>query len=257
MQNLERVNVASRKQSNSKSTKATPSKKVSPRMALQSPIVVTIDGPAASGKTSVSRDLARKLKWKWVSTGAFYRGLSLVALAQKTDLKDEKALAKLAQSKIWRVEMQTDNTKVYFNDEDVTDRINDESVGTAASQVSQFPLVRAALLPLQRNCLKDVKGGLIAEGRDCGTVVFPQALVKIFLTARSFDRAQRRAKEQGAAVSKIKKDQSKRDKRDSERAAAPMQAPAEAKILDTSDLSLAEVVGTLHEWVKKSKAKRS
>ena len=219
-----------------------PAKKSVKKTTLIEAVVVTIDGPAASGKTSVSRELARKLRWKWISTGAFYRGLALVALEEKTNLKDEKALAKLAQSKIWRVEMQAEQTRVFFKDKDVTERINEESVGIAASQISQFPLVRAKLLPLQRNCAKGVKGGLIAEGRDCGTVVFPKAEVKVFLTARSDDRAQRRAKEQGAKLAQIKKDQSKRDKRDSQRAAAPMQAPLEAQILDTSDLTL-EVTG--------------
>ncbi len=219
--------------------------------------VVTIDGPAASGKTSVSRELARQLGWSWVSTGAFYRGLAFVALSENADLKNEKTIVKLAQSKKWRVEMQAEKTRVFYNGQDVTDRINDESVGTAASQISQFPLVRAELLPLQRNCIIGQKGGLIAEGRDCGTVVFPKAQVKVYLTARSDDRAQRRAKEQGAALSKIKKDQTKRDQRDTERATAPLQAPLGSKIVDTSDLSLDEVVSSLLKWVKKSKAKSS
>ncbi|MGE3975202.1 MAG: (d)CMP kinase [Bdellovibrionales bacterium] len=219
------------------------------RAALATPMIVTIDGPAASGKTSVSRELARLLEWKWVSTGAFYRGLALAALSEGVDSKNEKAIVKLAKSKIWRVEMQAEQTKVFLRDQDVTARINEESVGTAASQISQFPLVRAELLPLQRNCLKGIKGGLIAEGRDCGTVVFPKAPIKIYLTARSDDRAQRRAKEQGATISQIKKDQSRRDKRDSQRATAPLQVSSEAKVVDTSDLSFDEVVGTLHKWV--------
>lgn len=154
--------------------------------------VVTIDGPAASGKSSVSRELARRLGWQWVSTGAFYRGLAFAALQLEIALDDVDALTKLTTNPIWQIRLELDRTHVFFNNEDVTDQIGHEDVGNFASRVSHYPEVRKALLQAQRDCSKSDKG-LIAEGRDCGTVVFPQAEAKVYLTANSEHRAARRA----------------------------------------------------------------
>lgn len=213
--------------------------------------VVTIDGPAASGKTSVSRELARRLKWKWVSTGAFYRGLAYAAHASKMDLHNEAAVARLADSDEWSVKMEQDSTRVFFHNKDVTDELNAEQVGGAASIVSQFPKVRQTLLPLQRNCW-DHKTGLIAEGRDCGTVVFPDAPIKIYLTARSQDRASRRAKDEGKSVDSIQAAQAQRDQQDEQRTVAPMQAAKDAHIVDTSDMGFDEVVNHLEMLVRQA-----
>ncbi|MEQ1877177.1 MAG: (d)CMP kinase [Bdellovibrionia bacterium] len=211
--------------------------------------VVTIDGPAASGKTSVSRELARRLKWKWVSTGAFYRGLAYAANASMLNLQDEDAVARLAASNEWSVKMDIDQTRVFFRTKDVTDDLNAEQVGGAASIVSQFPKVRQTLLPLQRACW-DQKSGLIAEGRDCGTVVFPSAVIKIYLTARSQDRATRRAKDEGKSVDSIQEAQRQRDQQDQGRAVAPMQAAKDAHVVDTSDMGFEEVVDLLESLVR-------
>jgi len=209
--------------------------------------IITIDGPAASGKTTVSRELAKRLGFDWVSTGAFYRGLAYAATHLKYDLNDEKKLMELARSPRWSVKMSEEETHVLFDEKDVTRKISDEKIATAASQISQFPMVRKELLPLQRACWSG-KRGLIAEGRDCGTVVFPSAELKIYLTARSDDRAQRRAIQQGEDFDRIKADQSARDQRDSKRAQAPLQAAEKSKVLDTSDLNLAEVVDQIYSW---------
>ena len=167
-------------------------------------MVVTIDGPAASGKSTVSRELAKRLGWKWVSTGAFYRGLAYVALQTNVDLDDINSLKELTHSSVWNVSMESDRTRVYFKNQDVTDQIAHEDVGSFASRISHYPEVRKALLDSQRNCSQGPHG-LVAEGRDCGTVVFPQAQAKVYLTASSEHRAARRAAEQGSSQAEITK----------------------------------------------------
>lgn len=211
--------------------------------------VITIDGPAASGKTSVSRELARRLGWHWVSTGAFYRGLAYVAQRMKMDLDDENELSDLSKSSIWRVEMAESKTRVYFQEEDVTDEIGREDVGNVASKISHFPRVRASLLEGQRDCQARTEG-LVAEGRDCGTVVFPQAEAKIYLTARSESRAERRAKEQGLSAESLMEEQNKRDHQDSTRKAAPLQIPENAFVVDTTAMDFEEVVGAVENHVR-------
>lgn len=216
----------------------------------QSTTIVTIDGPAASGKTSVSRDLASKLTWSWVSTGAFYRGLAYVAKRMGIPLDDENLLSDLCNSDVWSVQMSSDNTRVFFEGEDVSVGIYAEENGTAASQISKFPKVRSALLLAQRRCA-DSLVGLVAEGRDCGTVVFPEAQVKIYLVADSEARALRRSQEHGTNFEEIKKAQSLRDLQDSSRKAAPMQAAPDAHIIDTSEMTLSEVVERIYRIVRK------
>lgn len=212
-------------------------------------MVVTIDGPAASGKSSVSRELARRLGWKWVSTGAFYRGLAYAALQLSVDLDDVKALAELTPNPVWKVSLEAERTKVYFKTEDVTDLIAHEDVGSFASKISHYPEVRKALLEAQRNCGAG-PDGLVAEGRDCGTVVFPDAEVKIFLTASSEHRAARRATELGLAQDDMVKSQKQRDHQDSTRKVAPMAVPENAFVLDSTELNLSEVVDQIEGFVR-------
>lgn len=204
-------------------------------------LVITIDGPAASGKSSVSRELSKKLNIPWVSTGSFYRGLGYAALKSNIDLKDPILLSELCASNIWKIQMSPDRTLVWYNNEDVTDQISQEIVGNIASQISHYPEVRLSLLDHQRNCALNEKG-LIAEGRDCGTVIFPHAEVKIYLTARSDSRAQRRAQELGMDAKKTEELQKQRDEQDSTRKAAPLQIPKDALVIDTSELNLDQVV---------------
>lgn len=213
--------------------------------------LVTIDGPVASGKTSVSRDLAKALGWKWVSTGAFYRGLAFVAQEEKIDLADEQGLALLAISAKWRVELQVDDTRVFYNDRDVSNDIKKERIGAIASQISQFPLVRRALLSAQRRC-KEKGLGLVAEGRDCGSVVFPEASFKFYLTARSENRAFRRAIERGEEVGKVEAQQAARDAKDTGRTVAPLAIPEGAVVVDTTELTLSEVVNFILQTMKQN-----
>lgn len=214
-------------------------------------IVICIDGPAASGKTSVSRELAARLGCNWVSTGAFYRGLAYVAVQLKVPLDDEIQLADLAQRRdLWEVRMGPLQTDVVFRGQVITDLLNDEKVGSAASQISHFPQVRAGLLPLQRDCKKPGVC-LVAEGRDCGTVVFPHAAVKVFLTARQEDRALRRASELGLSPEETVKAQRIRDQQDSTRKSAPLAAAEDAFVLDSTNLDFQGVVGTILSYVQK------
>lgn len=127
--------------------------------------VITIDGPAASGKSSVSRELAKKFNIPWVSTGAFYRGLAYAALRKEIALTDKEALSELALSTEWKVVMTPEKTVVWFGLEEVTNEISQENVGNFASQISHYPEVRSSLLDLQRACALGVNG-LVAEGRD-------------------------------------------------------------------------------------------
>ncbi len=217
-------------------------------MSLTNP-VITIDGPAASGKSSVSREIAKRLSWNWVSTGAFYRGLAYVSMQEGTPSQDEKALAMLAKSDCWSVEMTSEKTAVIYQMKDVTAEINSEKTGSIASVISQYPEVRAALLQAQRDCSLQPPG-LIAEGRDCGTVVFPEAILKVYLTARSEDRAKRRAKEQGLELESTVEEQKLRDERDASRASAPMQVPENALVIDTSSLGFEEVVARIESELK-------
>lgn len=216
--------------------------------------VITIDGPAASGKSSVSRGLSKRFQIPWVSTGAFYRGLAYVAIQQNINLEDTKSLTELAMSDIWKVEMTADKTEVWYKDQNVTDMISREDVGNVASKISHYPEVRSSLLDNQRECALR-ESGLIAEGRDCGTVVFPQAEVKIYLTASSKNRAERRAQELGLDAQDLVKQQKQRDEQDSTRKVAPLQVPKEALVIDTTDLTLDEVVEKIYQFSKNKVSK--
>lgn len=211
--------------------------------------IVTIDGPAASGKSTVSRELAKRMGWNWVSTGAFYRGLAYVALQKNIQFEDIQALLALSHSDEWSVKMSDDKTCVYFKDQDVTDMIFREDVGNFASKISHYPEVRKSLLDHQRAC--SIGGaGLVAEGRDCGTVVFPNAHAKIYLTADQTHRAARRAAEEGGSAENIMAAQQQRDQQDSTRKVAPLQVPEQAFVLDTTHLSLEDVMEKVEKFVR-------
>jgi cytidylate kinase len=211
--------------------------------------VVAVDGPAASGKTSVSREVAKRFGWVWVSTGAFYRGLAFAAHRLGLGVSDEGRLVSLIDSHVWSVVMEPDMTRVTFQGQDVTRDIFQEEVGSLASQISRIPSVRQALLGPQRDCAKG-QYGLVAEGRDCGTVVFPQAGLKVYLTADSAARAVRRAQEQGQPVEGILEAQRIRDQSDSSRQVAPMKVAEDAVILDTTELTLDQVVDQIEELIR-------
>ena len=211
--------------------------------------VVTIDGPSASGKSSVSRELARHLGWNWVSTGAFYRGLALFATRKGVALDNQDLLTKLCDDQRWRVVMTAERTCVWIEDEDVTALLETEQIGAAASQVSRLSKVRESLLVPQRRC-SEMGPGLVAEGRDCGTVVFPEAPFKFYLTADSEQRALRRSLQVGDDVKNTLELQKRRDDRDMNRTIAPLEIPTNAMVIDSSSMPLNQVVDSVLREIK-------
>ncbi len=207
---------------------------------MANPLLITIDGPSASGKSSISRRLAKKLGINWVSTGNFYRGVAFMAGRLKVDLGDESAIVKIIKSENWAIDLTEENTLFRFRGEDVSSQLALEEVGAIASKISSFPKVREALLQGQRDCFMRSPKGLVAEGRDCGTVVFPEAQIKIYLTADSADRAKRRALEEGKSIKETKQAQKERDLKDQTRNVAPLQVPEGSKVVDTTGMTLDE-----------------
>ncbi len=208
--------------------------------------VITVDGPSGSGKGTVCRLLAEKLGWDVLDSGAIYRVLSLAALHHQIALDNEEALVPLAANLDvqFLIDSDTNAGKIILEGEDVTTTIRNEEVGAAASKVAALPRVREALLRRQRAFRTE--NGLIADGRDMGTVVFPDAPLKIFLTASAQERARRRfveLNERGLDVTLggLLQDIQARDDRDMNRAVAPL-APAEDAIeIDTSELNAQQV----------------
>jgi len=214
--------------------------------------VITIDGPSGAGKGTIARLLADKLGWNLLDSGAIYRVLALAAVHHNVAIDNEDALTPLAGH--LDVSFVSDNElgtiKVVLEGEDVTREIRSEKVGNSASKVAAFPRVREALLRRQRAFLSD--SGLIADGRDMGTIVFPQAPVKIFLTASPQERAQRRfnqLQEKGfdANIQSLLSEITERDERDRNRTVAPLVPADDALIIDSTGLSVEEVLDKVLE----------
>lgn len=207
--------------------------------------IVTIDGPAGSGKSTVSKVLARKLGYIYLDTGALYRALAYKALKTGIDLNDTNALSVLCSDTKIVLKNIKGQMKVYVDGEDVGESIRTEEVGLAASRISAFPVVRQSLLNLQRSV--GVQGGVVAEGRDMASVVFPDADYKFYLDADIEERIRRRYKELSgrgntSETQKIREDMLLRDKQDSERKLAPLKPTEDSMIVDSTNLSVTEVV---------------
>ncbi|MBI3284321.1 MAG: (d)CMP kinase [Burkholderiales bacterium] len=209
--------------------------------------VITIDGPTASGKGTVAHRVAKQLGFQYLDSGALYRLTALSALRKRVALDDEAALAALARVLPCRFV----HGHVLLDEADVTDAVRAEAVGVAASQIAVLPAVRQALVELQ--VAFRVAPGLVADGRDMGTVIFPDASLKVFLTASAEARASRRYKqliEKGisANMENLVKDLTERDARDSARAAAPLKPAPGAYILDTSEMTAEQAVQKVLGW---------
>ncbi|MDA8390435.1 MAG: (d)CMP kinase [Gammaproteobacteria bacterium] len=208
--------------------------------------VVAIDGPSGSGKGAVGFAVARRLGWHYLDSGAVYRALGFAALRAGVDLRAEPAVTALANSlNLQFVQDLSGEMRVLVNDEDCGLALRSEQVAAAASQVAAHPAARRALLERQRAARRPP--GLIADGRDMGTVVFPDAVVKVYLTASAEVRAARRyhqLKETGfgGTLPQLLAEIQERDERDSRRAVAPLKAAGDAFVLDSSTLTLAEVI---------------
>jgi cytidylate kinase len=211
-------------------------------MSDPSPIpVIAIDGPSASGKGTVAALVARELGFHYLDSGAIYRVTALAAQYAGIALDNESALAELAD----KLDVSFDNGEIWLAGKKVGEAVRTEESGNAASKIASLPRLRAALLAFQRSFRK--APGLVADGRDMGSVVFPDATLKIFLTASAEVRAERRYKqlmEKGmhANLSQILQDLRQRDARDSARSVAPLQKCADASLLDTDALTIAAAV---------------
>lgn len=209
--------------------------------------VIAIDGPTASGKGTVAQRVAAALGWHYLDSGALYRLVALRALEAGVDAGDAPALADLAR----RMQLNFTGERITVDGRDVTGDIRREDVGAMASRIAVHPPLRAALLDLQKSFRRPP--GLVADGRDMGTVVFPDAGLKVFLTASVEARAVRRHKqlnEKGfpSNIAILLQDLRARDERDSRRSAAPLRPAEDARQLDSSDLSIEQVVSQILRW---------
>ncbi len=215
--------------------------------------VITIDGPTASGKGTVAHCVAYRLGFHYLDSGALYRLTSLSALRKGVDLSDEHALSKLAGA----LPCTFEGERVFLGHDDVSVAIRAEEVGNAASKIAGLTAVRQALYGLQLHFRK--APGLVADGRDMGTVIFPHATLKVFLTASVEARAQRRYKQLidkgfSANMTDLLKDLNERDERDANRTVAPLRPAEGAVILDTSTMAADEAVGRVLEMYAAIKA---
>lgn len=216
-------------------------------MTKSLPGVIAIDGPSASGKGTVAQRVAHSLGWHYLDSGALYRLVALAAERQGVPWSDEKAVGDLAR----HLDVSFQDGKVLLDNQSVDEEIRSEHCGKGASTVAAHPRVRQALLERQRAFRQFP--GLVADGRDMGSVVFPDAALKIFLTATSEARAARRHKqliEKGivATLDALLRDLNERDARDQARSVAPLQQSPDARLLDTTHLSIDEAVGKVLDW---------
>lgn len=206
---------------------------------------IAIDGPAGAGKSTIAKLCAKKMNLVYVDTGAMYRAVALYLLESGIDVNDKAAVADKCKGAEVDIKYEDGVQNVYLNGNNVTGRLREEAVGNTASVTSAVPEVRAQIFSLQRG-LAD-RGGVIMDGRDIGTVVMPDAEVKIYLTASSEVRATRRVKElqekgEPANFEEIKKDIEDRDHRDMTREISPLKQAEDAILVDTSDMTIDEVV---------------
>ncbi len=215
--------------------------------------VITIDGPSGVGKGTISEYLSDQLKWNYLNSGALYRAIAWVARNDLINLNDTKGLEKASKNIIFSLENK--KLKIQYKNKDIGSLIYDEEVAKIASKVSSKPKVRESIINIQRSVKK--APGLVAEGRDMGSVIFPESQLKIFLTASIETRAQRRFKqlkdrEFNVSLPALIKDLDARDRRDKERVNSPLVIPKGAFVIETDNLTVIEVKNTVNEKVNKT-----
>jgi cytidylate kinase len=213
-------------------------------------MVVTIDGPAGAGKSSAAKLLAQRLGFEVLDTGAMYRAVTLGAVRARLDLSDQEALARLLAS----LSMEMPPGKVLLNGEDVVGLIRTPEITAASGPIASSPVVRRQLVAWQRAIAQG--RNFVCEGRDQGTIVFPDALCKFFLQAEPDERARRRHREllqrgETASLEEVRRAQEQRDQRDTARDIAPMVPAADAIVLDSTRLTIEEVVNTMEREVRR------
>lgn len=216
--------------------------------------IVAIDGPVGAGKSTVARAVAQRLRFRYVDTGAMYRSVAWAALQRRIDLANERAVTALANS--LRIDFVSNpaGQRVLVDGTDATEKIRTPEVSDGASVVSVFPGVREAMVAIQRRL--GAEGGVVMEGRDIGTVVFPDAEVKVFLDASLDERARRRFDElraRGADVKPeaVRKAEEERDRRDRTRDHSPLRAAADAAVIDSTGIPADEVAARIVQLVEK------
>jgi cytidylate kinase len=218
----------------------------------QRKLIIAIDGPAGAGKSTIASRLARKLGYVNLESGAMYRALALQAIEKDASFDDEATLMKLAEESRIQLEPTRDGNRTLLNGHDVSARIRERDVTEAASRVSVHPGVRAWMVAHQREM--GVGGGVVMEGRDIGTKVFPDADLKIFLDADPVVREQRRMEQQkikGEVGAKVAAELRERDHRDRTRAVSPLMAAGDAVVIDSTKLSEDEVLARVEELARK------
>lgn len=217
------------------------------------PLVVTIDGPAAAGKSTTAREVARQLGFLYLDTGAMYRAFAVKVGDAGISAEDEDAVARLVEETELDLVAAEDQIRVLLDGEDVTDRLRTPTISELSSRLAEFPEVRSRLVELQRQLAS--RKSIVAEGRDTGTVVFPDAAAKIYLDASIEERSARRWREMvesGVSITReaVREDLERRDRRDSEREIAPLRPATDSIVVDTTELSLAEQVQKVLEAVR-------
>ena len=217
-------------------------------------LVIAIDGPSGAGKSTVARLLAKRLKYIYIDTGAMYRAIGWKAKQEGIDPADEQAVAELCGSTKVTIKIDNSDPRFYVNGEDVTSEIRTPEMGMMASAVSKVPVVRARLLTLQRELGRN--GGVVMDGRDIGTVIFPDADVKFFLDAGALERGNRRyqelkAKGMDVDLAQITREIEERDIQDSSRDIAPLKKADDALLIDSSRMGIDEVVEAMQAEVEK------
>ncbi len=216
-------------------------------------LVIAIDGPAGSGKSTIAARLAKKLGYINLESGGMYRALALKALEQQVSVDDAAGLRTLAEGTAIQLEPQGEGNRVLLDGRDVSQRIRDADVTAAASRVSIHPTVREVMVARQRDM--GANGGVVMEGRDIGSAVFPNAEVKIFLDANPLIRAERRVMQSGAASAedarRVLAELEARDRRDRTRSASPLVVAPDAKVIDTTNKSIDDVVAEVEAVLKR------
>lgn len=218
-------------------------------------IVVTIDGPSGSGKGTLSQMLARHLGYHLLDSGALYRLVALAAIKRNVDLAQEELVVPIAQNLNVEFSVEGSSMRILLDGEDVTNAIRQEVISMGASRVAAYPGVRVALLERQRAFAREP--GLIADGRDMGTAIFPDSTTKIFLTASAEARAERRfnqlkAKGEIVEMENLVADIRERDERDSKRAVSPLVPAADATIIDSTHMSIEDVFASMLALIKQN-----
>lgn len=217
---------------------------VAPAAKPGTPLVVAIDGPAGAGKSTVSREVARQLGFTYLNTGAMYRCVTLLVLRDGADPDDRELIAGIAEN----AEIDFREERVFLGGEDVSEEVRNEDVTTVTPHIAAYPEVRAAMVGRQRELFDS--GGYVAEGRDTGTVVAPQAPLKIYLTASPAERARRRSHETGEEIAVVKAALEQRDKLDEERKMSALRIAEDAVVLDTTGRSVQDIVDEIGAFAR-------